>query len=276
MEDQLAELKKLEQRRSDLLAKIKMVEEKKDTVKPQVYEKVKKEYEAKLEEVNHELLNKRELVEHKLKTVETEKKEFALKKEEIDMELEELELRYSIGEYDEETFKRRERELHHKLAEVEKGLRSIEEQTGWMKELLQMRTEAAEEGGPDITTEKVEEAPRVEEKTESPEKAVVTEAPKKEDKFKFEDFFAELKGGVEKAKEEVKEESKEETTDKVKAEDQAKDFGMLDIEEHIFTKKEAFREQPKKIVCPKCGFANNPDSWYCEKCGAEILQESGQ
>ena len=286
MEDQLKDVKKLENQRNELLAKLKMVEEKKDTVKPVVYEKVKRDYDDKIAAVTRELLGKKEYVEQELKTVENDRKKYSSLKEEVEMELEELELRYSIGEHDDESFKQRERELRHTLTEAEKGIKSVTERTAWMQDLLTLKGSAetaavrSEEKTEEIipTREEVfkEESapePALEEKQPVAEPTPAEPEPKKDEKFRFEDFFADLKGGPKKTPDEppAKEEPKEEARAEEPKPDLAKD---LEIEEHIFSKQEAFREQPKKIICPKCGFENNPDSWYCEKCGAEILQES--
>ncbi len=293
MEDQLKDVKRLEHQRNELLAKLKLVEEKKDTVKPAVFEKVKRDYDDKIAAVTRELLGKKEYVEQELKTVESDRKKYSSLKEGIETELEELELRYSIGEHDDDTFKQMERELRHKLTEAEKGIKSVTERTAWMQDLLSLKGAAepttilGEEKAEEIipTREEVfKEEPKLEPEAqaepeekheEKPEEKsgeeVPAAEPKKEEKFKFEDFFAELKGGPKKAAEEPP--AKPEPPVEEPKSDLAKD---LEIEEHIFSKQDAFREQPKKIVCPKCGFDNNPDSWYCEKCGAEILQESGK
>lgn len=292
MEEQLKEVKRMEQQRNDLITKLQKIEEKRDTVKPEVFEKVKQDYQKKIDQVTGELLRKRDVLESEFKTVEKEKKELSTKKVAIDMDIEELELRYSIGEYDDETFKKLSREMQHKLAEIEKHLKSTDDRTGWMKDLLTMEKKGVDE---EVTVtekrieEKIEERvePKVEEEEKVEEevveeKVVVPEKVAEEKTPALEEIIAEIREPEETA-EAVEKEVKEETVlldDMLKEGKEAKEETKavpekeIEIEEHILSKTEAFRETPKKIVCPKCGFANNPDSWYCEKCGAEILQES--
>ena len=70
MEDKWQELRKIEAQRTDVLTKLKRIEDKKDTVSPEVYEKVKKEYEEKLESIDAEMSKNVELIKEQLKEIE--------------------------------------------------------------------------------------------------------------------------------------------------------------------------------------------------------------
>uniref|UniRef100_A0A7C4XA03 RanBP2-type domain-containing protein n=1 Tax=candidate division WOR-3 bacterium TaxID=2052148 RepID=A0A7C4XA03_UNCW3 len=144
MEDKLKELQRIESARNDLIKKLEKIEEKKSTVSIEVYERVKKDYENKLKQIEKEISENRTLVEAGIaklkeedKTLEQDEKEFRLK-------IEEAELRYAIGEYDDATYQKLMEENKNNLAAITKKREEILNNLKWFEGLLG-KTEVKEE-----------------------------------------------------------------------------------------------------------------------------------
>jgi len=261
MEDKWQEIKEIEAQRSAIIAKLEKIEEKKSTVSIEVYEKVKKEYEAKLEEIEEGMTQHVDLIKGELQNIKNEEDGIAEEERDLKLELEEIELRYSIGEYDEESYNKLSAETKEKLSGVKTKFQKTHDRKQWLTNFV------AEKG--------TEESPEAEKPVEEPkepakEPVVAEEQPAKE---------------TEKVPEEPKEpEEKIEIEEHILEEKLPEEATKLDellVEEEAVkpevpeeeAKPEKVEEPPKEqsVACPKCGYLNSPDSWYCEKCGAEIL-----
>lgn len=234
MENNLERLKAIEAERKGLLIKLQKIEEKKASVSQEVYLKVKHDYEAKLKKLDETLAENRELVAMEVERLKKDITELSQRQKELMLQLEEIELRYSIGEYSEDKYKTLESETKNELNSVSEKIKKSEERKKWFGELI---------GG--VVEEEV----------------VVKEEKKVEEKPKVEELTIDEHILEEKIPDEVKK------LDELLVETSA----LLESDEDKDRAKPVEEKKEEGIACPKCGFINPPDSWYCEKCGAEIL-----
>ncbi len=236
MENNFEKLKAIETERNDLLNKLQKIEEKKGHVSNEVYLKVKGDYETRLKKLDEKIAENKELLMIEMKNAKSELSELMQKEKEIKLHLEEIELRYSIGEYSEDKFHEFEKEAKSNLSRVVERIKKLEDRIKWCEGL--------------IGTEQVEETAVIEEV----EEVSAAEVEKKVEDLTIDEHILE-----EKLPDEVKK------LDELLVETTA----LLEETE----KKEEPKKEKKEegIACPKCGYLNPPDSWYCEKCGAEIL-----
>ncbi len=274
MDNSMDILKDIEAKRADLAEKISKIEEKKSIVSAEVYEKVKKEYEKKMKEIEAQLFENIEMVKAEGAKIIKQLDELSREEKDLRLLLEEIELRYTIGEYDDDTYNTQNGEAKERLKKVTVQLKKLEERRHWLESFGEIKA--------------IEESVRPVEEVMTPVEEVVTPveeimAPVEEDKPpipKKPDEPAPPKddGGI-RIDEHVLEEKlpgQEQRIDELLVEDLA----LTEISEAKLTavpeEKPAAKKEEKAVPCPKCGHQNAPDSWYCEKCGAEILDISRQ
>lgn len=243
MDNNIEKLKAIEAERNDLLSKLKKIEEKKANVSHEVYLKVKHDYEVKLKKLDESVAENRELVKMEIERLKNEIENLSHKHKDLKLQLEEIELRYSIGEYSEDKYRELEKEARENFTGVSEEIKNLEERINWCEGLVGVEEEE----------EKVvvkEEVPVVE--------PAVEEKP---EELTIDEHILE-----EKLPEEVKK------LDELLVETS----NLLESEEKVVEDKPVKEAEKKEegIACPKCGYVNPPDSWYCEKCGAEILTGS--
>jgi hypothetical protein len=131
------ETKELMEQRATLLSRISRIEDLKETVKPEIYQKVRSEYDKQLGELNEKLKSSTEFIQTELNEIEAEKKTLLSKKKVYDDELEEADFRHSIGELtteDVEGLKSRNQQelsaLENRLQEIEGKIKSLHEMMG--------------------------------------------------------------------------------------------------------------------------------------------------
>ncbi len=237
MGNDFEKLKAIENERNDLLNKLQKIEEKKASVSHEVYIKVKSDYETKLKKLDEKIAENKELLKIEMENARNGLSELLQKQKEIKLHLEEIELRYSIGEYGEDKFNEFKKEAKSNLADIEERIRRLDERIKWCEGL--------------IGTDKIEESPTIEEVEEFP----TTKEEQRAEELTIDEHILE-----EKISDEVKK------LDELLIETNA----LLESAEEKESKK-VKKDKEEGIACPKCGFMNPPDSWYCEKCGAEIL-----
>lgn len=283
------EFERLVQDLSNVKAKLLKLEERKNTVRESVYEKVKVDYEAKLKEVEKEIEDNRNYIEKAFNSCRSEIEDLVNKRNGIEEEIEELSLRHYLGEFDEEEYERLQQEKKDLLAnlreELENSGTKIDFLKGFLPESLleTLPKEAMAISHEEATAESVEiseesvEAP-VESVEAPPESEEVTKQ-KAPEGVSTEETVAET---GEPPTEEVAEaeEGPEEQPAEMLSEEEAEKL----IEEKIYPAEETadILKQPELapeakekegVECPKCGMINEPDSWYCEKCGTQLLEE---
>ncbi len=251
MEDKMSIVRDLQNQRMDVVNKLKRIEEKKSTVSVEVYEKVKKEYDDKLEAIEEQLGGHMDVLTEEVQRLKAKDDELMEKEKETKFKMEEVELRYSIGEYDEDSFKKAKEENDAAVEQLNEELEKTRENMTYYASFLKAKEgEPAPEPTPEPVPEpEPEPAPKAE-----PEKPAEEESELKIDEHILEEKLPEEEVALEELL------SEEEAV-------------KPDVAAEGPAKPEA--EQDKGVACPKCGHLNTADSWYCEKCGAEILGASG-
>jgi hypothetical protein len=247
MEDKMSILQGLQAQRADVVNKLKRIDEKKSTVSAEVYEKVKKEYADKLKGIEGELSGHVDLLTDEIQRLKAKEEEIIQKKKDLKLSMEEVELRYSIGEYDEDSFKKVKEEHETGMGQFDEELGKTRETMTYYSSFLtpaESRPKPKAESKPAPKPEpKPEPAAPVKEESELKIDEHILEEKLPEEEIALEELLSE--------EEAVKPDITEEASAEVKT------------------------EQDKGVTCPKCGHVNTADSWYCEKCGAEILGASG-
>ena len=240
MESDMKALKEVEAKRSDLIEKLNKIEEKKSFVSTEVYEKVKKEYEKKLQDIEAQLYENIELVKTESKKIKGDVRDLGAEEKELRLKLEEIELRYTIGEYDDEAYNTQNGETKERLNALTGQLRKLNERGKWLENFMAVKDLEAEVAPPPPP-----------------------EVNKEDGSLKIDEHVLEQKQPGE-----------EQKLDELLVEDLA----MTEVPEAPAVKpaEPAKVKKDEVVPCPKCGHKNAPDSWYCEKCGAEILDISAK
>ena len=239
-------LQELQAQRADVVGKLQRIDDKKSTVSVEVYEKVKKEYADKLKNIEAEISGHVDLLTDEIQRLKTKEEELIQSKKELKLKMEEVDLRYSIGEYDEDSFKKVKEEHGTGMSQFDEDLGKTREAISYYESFLTSKEPKPE---PQPEPEKPEPKPE-------PPKA---EPAKPESELKIDEHILE-----EKLPEE------EIALEELLSEEEAV---KPDITEEGAAEPKAAED--KGVTCPKCGHVNTADSWYCEKCGAEILGASG-
>ena len=257
MDDKWQELRQLETQRTDLTTKLAKIEEKKEMVSKEVYEKVKGEYEEKLRHIDEDMNEHIDLIKEELVNIQGEEMKLQEEEKNINLQIEEIELRYSIGEYDETSYTEQSEEKKDALSTTRTDLENLRKRKQWLEDFVQIKD--IEETIEPKTPEDIEET--IEPKTPS-EPVLVEQTPEQPDaEIQIEEHILE--------KISPKEDPK---LDELLVEEEAVKQGVIKEQK---TDQEPpaqpAAEKEKSTPCPKCGHLNALDSWYCEKCGAEVL-----
>jgi hypothetical protein len=277
------ELKEFEREREDILLKLDRLEEKREEFKKAVYDKVKGDYEKRLEGLSARLEKKRRVISAEIMRLKDEKAELGRQCDMIRDELEELDLRHAIEEFDDAAYESKASAKKDSLKGAEECLRETEAQLEFLGGLIgEPVAEEAEVAAPVGEKEEAEKEEAEKEKAEE-EKVEEREAEKEEE------VVAEKEEEAVGEKEESEEEEaeKEETPEEVPLRPTSAPPGVIKREE--FEVERGVEPEPVEaeakteeaavgdageeptLICPKCGASNRPDSWYCEKCGAELM-----
>jgi hypothetical protein len=248
MEDKMSILQELQAQRADVVSKLKRIDEKKSTVSVEVFEKVKKEYADKLKGIENEISGHVDLLTDEIQRLKTKEEDILQKRKELKLNMEEVDLRYSIGEYDEDSYMKVKEEHGANMGQFDNDLGKTREAISYYESFLTTKEPKPPQQQPP-PAEEPEPKPE-------PEKA---EPAKPESELKIDEHILE-----EKLPEE------EIALEELLSEEEAV---KPDITEEGAAEPNAAED--KGVTCPKCGHVNTADSWYCEKCGAEILGASG-
>lgn len=245
MEDKMSLLKRLQAQRNDVLSKLNRIEEKKASVSAEVYDKVRKEYADKLKAIDDQLSSHIDVVTEEIRRLKVQEEDISKKMKETKFKMEEAELRYSIGEYDEGSFKRAKAEDDALMRQFNEELKQTQDSIQYYSSFI--KGKASKPAPPEPRVEPVKEEPAEEEPAEEETKLTIDEHILEEKLPEEEVALEEL----------------------LSEEEALKPDAPADGEQ------EQKVEQEKGVACPKCNHINTADSWYCEKCGAEILGASG-
>jgi hypothetical protein len=204
--------KELMRQRDELLAKLKKLEDKKDSTKEKIFLKVKQDYEMRLEELNSHLKEQEGVVKERISELKQEASTLKEERESYADKAEELKLRFELGEFEEDEYRKI-------LAEEESRIRAVDEKLGSVSQELDSMKGFV--GGGEAAEEPAEEVaePLLEETTEEEAPPEPEEEPKTEqsDDFvqekEFEAAFSEQGTGSDEAQKAEIAESLEESID---------------------------------------------------------------
>jgi len=239
MEDKMSLLKRLQAQRNDVLSKLRRIEDKKSSVSSEVYDKVRIEYADKLKAIDEQLSSHIDVVTEEIQRLKAEESEISKKMKETKFKMEEVELRYSIGEYDEASFKQVKAEDEALMQQFSEELKRTRDSIQYYSSFVKGKESQAA--------------------TPQPQPEPSVEPVKEETGLTIDEHILE-----EKLPEE------EVALEELLSEEEA-----LKPDAGAESEQEPKVQQDKGVACPKCNHINTADSWYCEKCGAEILGASG-
>ncbi len=121
----LEEAQKLKQERALIKERIEKIEAKKNDVSPTVYQKVKQDYSAKLNEATEALLEKKTDIDRELSTLYETRTRVNENLEQHREALEELKFRHELGEHDKKQFTELSGEENEKIGKFEKVLAAV-------------------------------------------------------------------------------------------------------------------------------------------------------
>lgn len=121
----LEEAQRLKQERALIRERIAKIEAKKNEVSPTVYQKVKQDYSAKLNEATNALLEKKTDIDRELSTLYETRTRVSDNLEQHKERLEEIRFRHELGEYAKERYAELSNEEEEKIAKFEKILAAV-------------------------------------------------------------------------------------------------------------------------------------------------------
>lgn len=254
----------------ELNSRIELADRKKTAVKPEIYRKVKADYEAKMNKIINKLMERSDVLRTEYERTKREEEKVRDKKVALQDELEEIKFRFSLGEYS--------KEEHDELSmERMAALKTLGEQKADLERSLQLLADILSRIDSSVKPEAKPAEPRkAETKAEvdlAPEPPISevsvpeAEAEAMHTQTLLDDIAKELEAEIEET--EPEEPVSEQEVSLPGSEPQGAEPGFTSEPE-----AESESEGEKELKCPKCDFVNMPDSWYCERCGAELLQES--
>jgi hypothetical protein len=128
--------KELMKQREDVLAKLKKLEEKKSVTKEKIYLKVKGDYDTRLAELNEALKEQEGVVKERISSLKKEASTLRDERETYADKAEELKLRFELGEFEEDEYRRILREEEERIKGIDEKLSSVKGELDSMKEFV--------------------------------------------------------------------------------------------------------------------------------------------
>jgi septum formation inhibitor MinC len=182
---------------ADTKEKLKKIENKKGSFSASVYKKVKEDYEKRLNDLNGQLAGKKESLKENLKEIATKRQPLKSKLDDLQEQLEETELRHSIGEYSDGQYESMSSEIKEKMDLIEGDLEAIKKEEKETKELLGEHTDELDL---EEETEETREEEAVSEEEKEPEEEPLPEVAEEnmiaEELFTGKEITAEESGSV--------------------------------------------------------------------------------
>lgn len=296
-DDVMKEVDQLLQDREKFDAWLAKLESEKDASSSSAYEKVRGDYQRRLEEVLDKLRAHSESIQSKLQGLGTKVGELDSERSGRSEKLDEARLRRSVGEYgDDKEWKAMESGLLGSLKETEGDLETVRVEINRLEEIVAQvkgaQTKPAPEPEPEPPPPPEPEPKPIQEPQPAPEPVAVGS----EDSLGDDDGLISLEELV------LEDEDMQEVS--VKAEPPAAEAETATAEPEPAAKAEGgegvgdelafleslslgsneeaesftFLEQrgsgtPQTIICPHCSAANDPAEWYCTECGEELPAE---
>jgi len=130
------DFEKLLQQRDDLIEKLKKLENKKGATKESIFKKVKSDYEGRLNNIKEQLGKFSDLARERIKSLNENLEQLKTERESYADKIEELKLRFELGEYEEDNYQEEMGENERMLNEVDDKLKEVDGEIASMKELL--------------------------------------------------------------------------------------------------------------------------------------------
>lgn len=167
--------------------RLEKIESSKEEVTPAVYERVRMDYQQRLDEVTHELMEKKQAIDAELESLYVTRAKITEQLEEQLNSLEELKFRNSLGEFTEEEYQAKTKERQDTISKFETAMNAITANISRYESIFHEEAEflGVESATPDmesVAAQPAEEAPEVGDTNsvdtgdELPETAEATEA----------------------------------------------------------------------------------------------------
>lgn len=122
--------------------RLSILDEKKGLTRPEIYAKVRSEYEAKIAEIQGLMLEKGADLEEALNQAVVDQDTLGFRKQELKDILDEMELRLVIGEIDEETKARQTQEHQEEMAEIDEKLSALAQKIANFQKMMAAQPKA--------------------------------------------------------------------------------------------------------------------------------------
>jgi len=301
-DDVMREVDQLLKDREKYEAWLNRLESEKTGASGPAYEKVRGDYQQRLEEVLGKLRAHSESIQGKLKGLENKVAELDSQRSGRAEQLDEAQLRRSVGEYeDDREWSKLESELVGSLKKSEKELESVRAEISRLEEIVAQvkgaEARPAVKPQPAPEPEPVSVEPEPEPVAVAPEpKPVVPKPVPEASAAKSGDGLGDDEGLISLEELVLEDEDMKEVSVKAeptpaepssaeKAEsaeggvgDELAFLESLSLGGNEEAESFTFLEQqgsgtPQTIICPHCSAANDPAEWYCTECGEELPAE---
>ncbi len=116
--------------------RLSILDEKKSLTRPEIYSKVRAEYESKIQEIQSLMLEKGADLEEALNQAIVDQDTLALRKQELKDVLDEMDLRVAIGEIDEGTKERESQQHAEEMGEIDSKLAALEQKVANYQKIM--------------------------------------------------------------------------------------------------------------------------------------------
>jgi hypothetical protein len=166
----LEEATRIKQERNLVRERLNKIEAKKNEVSPTVYQKVKQDYQVRLNDITNSLIEKKTDIDKELAALYETRSKVGENLEQHKEALAELKFRMEVGEFDEAKFKELSKDEAGKISKFEKILAAVNSNIGKYEAIF-----ADEEGIADTTSPSMKKRPRAAEK-EAPPSAILEQS----------------------------------------------------------------------------------------------------
>jgi chromosome segregation ATPase len=135
-EADVVEIQRLHKERAELKVRLQKLDEKKGAAKPEIVEKVRRDYQTKLDQVEVSLTEKSSGLKAQLERLEDERKGVLEEKSKIDDAMEEVELRHLVGEFVGDLKESLEEAKMTELKAIVSRLQDLEQKIATVSQLL--------------------------------------------------------------------------------------------------------------------------------------------
>ncbi len=292
-------------RRNDLEKKLDKLEKMKEQTKPNVYKKVKGDYETRLSEVNNELLSYSASLKESMNALQPQLEKITEQINEIDDIIEELKVRFELEEFTKDEYDNQSKEHLRKLEELKKQKEIHENEIKQVQSMLQQiektennfLEESLSDIGEETLIEEVTEEDFISESDNNDNMGIVSSDKVLEELEDTEDINdindmgdisdiddsliddTDIENGLD-GLDDLESLEDEFGGDDINslADELSDELGLEELDD-VVADSDIIHEddlqldgggEVEGIKCPKCGFVNKPDAWFCEKCGADL------